>query len=154
MIQAIVNTPKVVEGAAELIPAALSQSLLEATALVTNSAINKAPRKFGTLKRSIHSEINGLSSTVIQENKVANYGRMVEEGTGIYHEPNPQSAYTIVPVNAKALKFKVNGKTIFSKKVTVKGMKARPYMKPAAQENKQKVLDIYAKNIMKALGVG
>ena len=54
-----------------------------------------------------------------------NYGRYLEEGTGIYHEPNAHKAwFGKIPVEEEYKDFDDGWRLI-------KGMKARPFWKPA-----------------------
>jgi hypothetical protein len=123
----------------------------ESTMLVTNEAINGAPMKYGTLKRSIRSEVvagmGRFTGSIIQDTTIAKYGAWVERGTGIY---GPYKT-PIVPVHAKMLAWKVPGGSWYRAK-SVKGMMARPYMKPALLDNREKIKAIFQARIKQALG--
>jgi len=55
----------------------------------------------------------------------------------------------IRPKKAKALRFKIGGRWVTTKKVTIK---KQPYLRPALSENKDKITKIFAKNIGAELG--
>lgn len=84
----------------------------------------------GNTRNAIHGGAgrnkDGATLYLAHGSKVGGY---LEEGTGIY---GPKGR-PIRPVKAKALVFKINGQLIFAKEV--KGMKARPIIKPTAQKN-------------------
>lgn len=142
------------------IPEKLDKGILvateESTTLVNNTAINNAHRVFGNLKRSIHPEVvvgfGSFTGKVIQDSTVAKYGIMVEEGTGIYHEPDARQPWTITPQNKKALAFKIGGEFIIRKKVIIKGQKAQFFMRKALQDNKENIKKIYQTKINNVIG--
>lgn len=117
-----------------------------ATVLVANTAIDKAPRRFGTLKRSIYPQVSStvgkFTGKIIQDSTVAPYGRYVNDGTGIYG-PNRSP---IVPVKKPFLAWKDYGGNWHRAK-SVKGQRAQPYMEPALEENKDKINDMFKNNI-------
>lgn len=58
---------------------------------------------------------------------------------GVEYAPDVEfgtSPHVIKPVNKKALKFKVDNKTIFSKKIMHPGTEAQPYFRPALDQVK------------------
>lgn len=135
----------------QLINEAFQKGHIRATSLVTNKAIDKAPRKYGTLKRSIHSEVSTLGARftgkVIQDTKVAKYGPFIEFGTGVYGPKG--SPIEIVPKNKKALFWK--GARHPVRKVVSPGMKARPYMRPAFRESIKEIEVVFNDELMKAI---
>lgn len=143
MFKIILQTPKGLSNVQAKFNEAIQEGGQESTILVNNAAIENAPRKFGNLKRSIHPAVNmtlgKFSGKIIQDSMVAKYGKMVEEGTGIYHEPDSRQPWVITPKNKKALAFKVGGELIIRKKVIVKGQKAQFFMKRALEDNKGKI---------------
>lgn len=118
-----------------------------ATTMITQKAQANAPRKFGTLKRSIHAEVDTIggkfTGNIIQDSGVAKYGKWVENGTGLYGEHKRR----ITPVNKKALSWKSGGKRITVK--STKGMKGRFYMKRAFEEGKDEVKRILTIALMR-----
>ena len=102
---------------------------------IVEGAKQKAPRKTGKLANSITSSVKDGKLTI--EVGVP-YGMYQEFGTGTRGEFNGKP-YTIVPRNAKYLKFKINGKTVYTKKVVHPGIPASPYLRPAALETFDKL---------------
>src|SRR5690625_4495771 len=75
----------------------------------------------GNTRRNIHGGVDGVGDEfVIYVAHGSEVGVYHELGTGIY---GPRKR-PIVPVNAKALKFKINGKEVFAR--SVKGIKKNP----------------------------
>lgn len=70
----------------------------------------------------------------------ADYGHWLEEG-------NNQKGSYIYPVNGKALKFQVNGQTIFAKKVKTHG--PLPFMSNAREKVEQSIEEIFNRNFSK-----
>jgi HK97 gp10 family phage protein len=131
----------------EQLETAITTATRSSTVLVTNEAIGYAPRKFGTLKRSIRGEVtSAFTGTILQDATVAKYGKWVENGTGIY---GPLGT-PIVPINAKFLAWQ--GPKGWCRAKSVRGMKPRPYMEPAYMKNQENVNQIFQKNINEAIG--
>lgn len=153
MIEIVIQVPKaaILKKQAQ-IKAGLQKGIAYATGEMTNKAVSNAPRRIGTLKRSIHAEISGplgggFTGRVIQDSKVAKYGVWVHEGTGIY---GPHGT-PIVPVKAKMLRWKnADGKIIVKR--SVKGQKPNPYMKKAFDELKGEVPSMIKDSIMREIG--
>lgn len=93
-------------------------------------AKSNAPVKSGALRNSITYFVQDGKLTIEAD---VPYSMFVEFGTGTRGEW-PGSAYTIRPKNAKVLAFQVGNKMVFTKKVTHPGIKAKPYLRPAAIE--------------------
>lgn len=83
-------------------------------------------------------ETNSVDAFTIYLAHNSEVGMYHELGTGIY---GPKKS-PIVPMTAKVLRFKVDGKTIFAK--SVKGIPANPILMNTADANRD--------NILKALG--
>lgn len=130
----------------EKIEAGMKQATKDSTILVNKAAIGYAPRKFGTLKRSIRSEVASFMGTVIQDAEVANYGAFVNNGTGIYGPLNTP----IVPKTKPFLQWK--GSNGWYRAKSVKGMKARPFMEPALLDNQENINQIFQTMIDEAIG--
>lgn len=103
----------------------------DAATKIQATAQSLAPVKTGALKESITIRYTGPTSAVIGPN--VSYGIYQELGTGSKGE-FPTGPYEIRPKNGKYLKFQVNGKWIYTKKVIHPGIKAQPYMRPAAKQ--------------------
>lgn len=151
MIQINVNIPPQIRGMKQEINTGFSKGIQRVTAQMTFQSQQNAPYKTGNLRRSIHAEVGslgGLSGKVIQDTGVARYGLFVHEGTGIY---GPKGK-PIVPVNKKVLAWKAKGGgMVFAR--SVKGMRARPYMKDAFEQKKTEVPEIIKDSIMREVGL-
>lgn len=127
------------------------KGLTRSVGLVTNSAIRNSPKAVtGNLRRSIQAKpVEGIGGRflgeVVQDTKVAKYGPFVEYGTGIY---GPKKE-PIKPVNAKMLAWKGPDGMIYRR--SVKGMKPRPYMRPALNDNIENIKVIMQDEINKAV---
>lgn len=100
------------------------------------------PVKSGTLKESISYQVNGPE---LEVDASAEYADFVEFGTASRGE-YPGKPYPITPKKGKYLKFTINGRTVYSKKVMHPGISAQPYLRPAAikatEELFPKLLDL------------
>ena len=110
------------------IEAALSQ----ACALVERSAKQKAPKDTGELRRSITSKIEGTQSIVYTPLEYAPY---VEYGTGLFAENGGRKD---VPWNYQDDKGNWH---------STSGQKPRPFMRPALNENREKIVDLLGEAI-------
>lgn len=108
-----------------------------------------APSRSGQLRESIRIDYDrgGLSATVAPHAPHAAY---VEFGTGLHNEllpPGMRKPYIIEPKKpGGVLRFQVGGTTVFTKRVIHPGIKAQPYMRPAAD----RVADAFATGIQNA----
>ena len=97
----------------------------------------KAPKKTGTLVRSLHVLVRKISADLM-EGRVGTwleYARYLEEGTGIYGPK--KRAITIVAKNKKALYWggsDSNGGPLVIRRVVVKGIQPRNYFADAIAE--------------------
>jgi HK97 gp10 family phage protein len=127
--------------------------------LIEKDAKEKCPWKTGTLRRSIHTEGeiyagDHVSVQVGTDSKPPHgYGAYVEFGTGVYGTGPGATGkpIVIVPVNKKALRWRVGGKGkggswAFAKRVVIQGMKARPFLRPAFDEKKDAALNEIARS--------
>lgn len=143
-----VNIPPGISMMNENVKIGVSKGVQRVTALMTDATQKNAPYKTGTLRRSIHAQVaslGGLTGKVIQDTGVAKYGGFVHFGTGIY---GPKGT-PIVPVNKKALYWKGAAHPVKS----VKGMKARPYMKDAFEQMEPTVPAIVEDSIKREVGL-
>lgn len=102
---------------------------------IVEDAKRLVPVKSGELKSSISYQVNGNE---LEVDASAEHADFVEFGTGTKGE-YPGKAYDIVPTNGKYLKFTINGRTIYTKKVRHPGIKAQPYLRPAALNATEKL---------------
>jgi len=95
-----------------------------------NELVTKAPVDTGLLKNTIRVEINDNVIELI----MPEYAIYLEYGTGIY---GPLKR-PITPKTAKALKFKIGGKTVFAK--SIKGMTPQPFIRPVFHQKFTKLV--------------
>jgi HK97 gp10 family phage protein len=102
------------------------------------TAADNAPFKTGTLKRSIHTDIQdeGFKGVVYQNPDEAPYGIFIEYGT---------KPHEINPTNKKALFW--NGAINPYKRVMHPGSKANPFMTPALENNVNTIQAYFEKAI-------
>lgn len=105
----------------------ISKALDKACALVEASAKKNAPKGNGELRRSITSKVEGLEGVVFTPLEYAPY---VEYGTGLFAE---EIGRTDVPWY-----YQDDAGNWHS----TSGMPPHPYMRPALNENREKILRI------------
>lgn len=88
-----------------------------------------APRDTGKLAGSIH--IVWVDRLTAEVKPGVAYGPFQEFGTASRGE-FPGKPYEIRPKAKPFLVFQVNGRTVYARKVTHPGVRAQPYMRPAA----------------------
>lgn len=104
------------------------KSLQKACAVVERAARKKAPKNNGELRRSITSKVDGLTGVVFTPVEYAPY---VEYGTGLFAEGG--NGRKDVPWNYQDDKGNWH---------STSGMAPHPYMRPALNENRQRILQI------------
>jgi len=82
----------------------------------------------GELKNSISAKIQGNNIII----EMAPQGEYIEYGT------NP---HIITPKNGKALKFNVDGKDVFTKKVNHPGIRPSPFIRPVIHQKLKKIIE-------------
>jgi HK97 gp10 family phage protein len=112
----------------------LEQALGRACALVERSAKQKAPKGTGELRRSITSEVSGTKGVIYTPVEYAPY---IEYGTGLFAEGG--NGRKDVPWRYQDDKGEWH---------TTSGMHPRPYMRPALEENKQRILEILKEGLL------
>lgn len=132
--------------AARRAPKDIDTKLLEAGEEIKTNMLRLVPRKTGYLASKI---VIIHSPGRVQVGPVGvKYSDYVEFGTGIRGE-FPTKSYVIKPKNGQYLTFMVGGKFVRTKQVTHPGIRARPYIRPAARQYFDKlgpeVADIGAK---------
>lgn len=108
------------------------EGLGKACALVERAAKQKAPKGVGNLRRSIESKIEGTEGIVFTPLEYAPY---VEYGTGLFAEEGGRQD---VPWHYQDEKGEWH---------TTCGMNPQPYMRPALNENKDKILKVIERAI-------
>lgn len=110
----------------------VKRALGKACALVESSAKQKAPKGSGELRRSITSEVNDTEGVVFTPLEYAPY---VEFGTGLFAENGGRSDVPWVYKDEKGDWY------------TTYGQHPQPYMRPALDENRQKIIQIIKEGI-------
>lgn len=110
----------------------VKRALGKACALVEASAKQKAPKGSGELRRSITSEVNDTEGVVYTPLEYAPY---VEFGTGLFAENGGRSDVPWVYKDEKGDWY------------TTYGQHPQPYMRPALDENRQKIIQILKEGI-------
>lgn len=109
----------------------LQSALGEACAVVEASAKQKAPKDTGALARSITSKIEDTEGIIFTPLEYAPY---VEYGTGLFAEEGGRSTPWIYK----------DDKGEWHK---TSGQKPQPFMRPALQENREKIINILKEGI-------
>ena len=118
--------------------------------LIVNEAKKRCVVDKGVLRNSIKYEVVG-DDTVKVYSEVP-YANFVEFGTGVYHlneegGAKPKPGWDVKPIHSKSLVFKVNGETVFAKKVHVEGMRAQPFLRPAIHQNMSAIRKIISEGV-------
>lgn len=111
----------------------LEGALGKAAAIVEASAKKKAPKGDGGLRNSITSRVDGNEAIVFTPLEYAPY---VEYGTGLFAEGGGR---TDVPWRYQDEEKQWH---------TTSGMKPQPYMRPALNENREKVITILKEGLL------
>lgn len=110
--------------------ALLKQQVGKACALVEKSAKEKAPKDTGALRRSITSDVSENGNDIIGEIYTPlEYAPYVEYGTGLFAENG--NGRSDVPWSYKDDEGNWH---------STSGQHPHPYMRPALEENKEKIL--------------
>ena len=118
----------------ELSNESFEESLKTSCALVERSAKQKAPKGDGDLRRSITSKVESREGIVFSPLLYAPY---VEYGTGLFAESAGRTDVPWVYCDEKGNWH------------TTSGMKPQPYMRPALEENRDKILKVFKEDILK-----
>ena len=113
----------------------MTKALAKACAIVERSAKEKAPKGIGELRRSITSKVEEDKGIVYTPLEYAPY---VEYGTGIFAEDN--KGRKNVPWRYQDDKGKWH---------ITSGMKPSPYMRPALNENRDRIIKILQESLLK-----
>lgn len=112
----------------------IKSALGKACATVEAAAKQKAPKGNGELRRSITSKVTDTEGVVFTPLEYAPY---VEYGTGLFAE---EQGRTDVPWNYQDDKGEWH---------STSGMKPHPYMRPALNENREKIIEILKEGLTK-----
>lgn len=122
----------VTKGKFPVIRSAITRALPVAAQLVRGKAIGNAPYKTGTLRRSIITDVGATSAKV---------------GSNLPYAKIQEFGGTIRPKKKKMLAFKIGGKLVFAKKVT---LPSRPYLIPALFSSEEQIKRIFKAEIEKS----
>lgn len=111
----------------------LDAALGKAAAIVEADAKKKAPKGDGTLRNSIASKVEGYEGIVYTPLEYAPY---VEYGTGLFAE---NGGRTDVPWSYQDEEGEWH---------STSGMKPHPYMRPALEENRDKIVEILKEGLL------
>ena len=111
----------------------IESALGKAAAIVEASAKKKAPKGDGALRNSITSKVDGDKAIVFTPLLYAPY---VEYGTGIFAE---EGGRMDVPWNYQDDEGEWH---------STSGMKPHPYMRPALEENREKIIKILREGLL------
>ena len=115
--------------------AKVQDNLSKATLLVEKEAKQNAPKDTGALRRSITSKVEGLEGTVFTPLEYAPY---IEYGTGLFAEAG--NGRKKVPWNYKDDEGNWH---------STSGMKPQPFMRPALDNNREKIKKIFKEGVLK-----
>lgn len=110
----------------------IEAGLKKACALLEREAKENAPKDTGALRRSITSEVEGTEGVVFTPLEYAPY---VEYGTGLFAEEGGRQD---VPWSYQDDEGKWH---------STRGQHPQPFMRPALDENREKVLKLFAEGI-------
>lgn len=113
---------------------ALDMALGKAAAIVEASAKQKAPKGDGDLRRSITSKVEDMKGIVYTPLEYAPY---VEYGTGLFAEGG--NGRKDVPWNYQDEEGNWH---------STSGMKPHPYMRPALEENREKITQVLREGLL------
>ena len=115
----------------------MERAMGKACAIVERDAIKKAPKGAGDLRRSIQSRVEkdgkdivGVIFTPLE------YAPYVEYGTGLFAETGGRTDVPWVYCDDKGDFYSTSG------------MKPQPYMRPALNENREKILEIIKEGML------
>ncbi len=112
------------------------KAVKQTTLLIEAAAVRKAPRKTGNLQNSGTSGFSGSGFNIVGEVKfTAKYAIFVHEGTGIFGPE--QREIEIFPRGKKALFWPGAAHPV--KRVRQKGIRGRPFLKAAFEEEQPKL---------------
>jgi HK97 gp10 family phage protein len=115
----------------------IEDALKKACLLVEREAKQTAPKVNGELRRSITSKVEGFTGMVYSPLFYAPY---VEYGTGIFSD-HPMGGRKDVPW----IYFDEKEQEYFA----TKGQKPQPYMRPALDNNREKIIEILGEGLKK-----
>lgn len=140
-------------------PSRMTQALNKATLLVESEAAKKAPK--GELQQSITSKVDGFQGIVFTPLYYAPY---VEYGTGIFAEGG-NGRQEVPWVYVEGSTQHSSTKTIYTEQTAkqavamlrekglpakmTSGQKPQPYMRPALDENRDRILEILKEGLIR-----
>lgn len=113
--------------------------------VIRTAAVKKAPKKMGNLRANIVA-LADENEVQIGPSKVAPYGIYVEFGTGRFADP-ARTAFGMPALGRQTpwvYPVEIQGETKF---FTTTGMTAKPYLRPAFDENKDRAVKELKKSL-------
>ena len=87
----------------------------------------------------------GIRKITVSKDKVsAEFGSKVPYAAAHEYGTGP---YEILPTKAKALRFAIGGQTVFAKSVQHPGLKKRPFLEPALEDERSRFPSIYEEEL-------
>lgn len=151
-LDAVLDSLDKVGAAHNYIPA-----LKKACALVERTAKQKAEKNTGELRRSITSKVDNTSGEIIGTVYTPlEYAPYVEYGTGLFREENPKAGYWVYVKNSSGQRSGPTNRYSLEKAKEVvaylkskgldatytQGREPAPFMRPALNENRERILEI------------
>lgn len=116
----------------------LANAAMAGAMVIESEAKRRAPRRTGTLIRSIHSEVtekDAVSAAAAVGTNVE-YGPHVEYGTGI-HGPRGTEIVIRPRRPGGVLRFQIGDRIIFAREVRSPGMRPKPFLEPAFDDKQR-----------------
>lgn len=143
---------------------AIERTLVTAGIMIEGDAVARVPVDSGRLKGSI-TYATRKKQTRPSGNAKSDDGVStprdewtVHIGTNVEYAPHieygTKKTYTIRPVSAKVLRFKVDGKWVFTKKATIGPKRAQPFLRPAFDNNRNAIQRMGLREVDKGLKRG
>ncbi|MEM0382405.1 MAG: HK97 gp10 family phage protein [Nitrososphaerota archaeon] len=111
----------------------VEEGIRELSKLFQSEAASRVPVKTGRLKSSIQTRCEGSIRYVVEA--TAPYAGYVEYGS---------TSHLIEPTKSRALRFSIDGRVIYARRVRHPGSAPRPYWRPAYRETVKKAAKVFA----------
>ena len=106
------------------------------------------PKRLGVVSGTLRST---LRVDAFEQGKkiIGVIGTGKEAPYGQYHEEGRRGPWIVRAKRARMLSFKVGGQQVYAKNVTHPGIKARPFLRPAIEDNLENAKDIFTQILSK-----
>lgn len=138
--------------APQIVGEELHAAMLESVLLAEGEIVTRTPVDTGRLRGAISSHVEGQGAEIRGVVSVANvpHAGYVEHGTGVFHEPDARSPWTVRPKRKKALRFTVGGQVFIRRAATIRGMRARHMFRDGGEAAKPGIRRIFARRLSRA----